>query len=154
MSLLFLDANVPIYAAGRDHPLKTPCKEVLRLAARNPGAFFTDAEVLQEMMHRYLALKRWPEGRRVVLEFAAVMRGFVEAVTDTDVVRACELADKYATAPGSGLAARDVLHVAVMLRKDSTRIVSADRDFDELADEGIERLDPAGIDHWREQAAG
>jgi len=43
-----------------DHPLKEPCKQVLHLAARYPGAFFTDAEVLQEMLHRYLALKRWP----------------------------------------------------------------------------------------------
>jgi predicted nucleic acid-binding protein len=31
---LFLDTNVPSYAAGRYHPLKEPCKGVLRLSAR------------------------------------------------------------------------------------------------------------------------
>ena len=153
MCRLFLDANIPTYAAGRDHPLKEPCKEVLRLAARHPRSFFTDAEVLQEMLHRYLALRRWPEGKRVVLDFAALMAGSVESVFAEDVVRACDLADRYAARPGARLAARDLLHTAVMLRAewDAAKIVSADGDFDELAVEGIERLDPTDIDVWRQQ---
>lgn len=147
MSGLFLDANVPIYAAGRDHPLKGPCKEVLRLAARHPEAFSTDAEVLQEMLHRYLSLKRWPEGKRVVLDLAAMMRGCVVPVIAEDAVLACELADRY----GSRLAARDLLHAAVMLRTGSAKIVTADKDFDQLAPRGIERLDPADIEAWRRE---
>lgn len=43
------------------------------------------------------------------------------------------------------LSARDLLHVAVMLRVGSERIVKADKSFDRLAGEGIERLDPAGV---------
>ena len=153
MGRLFLDANVPTYAAGRDHPLKEPCKEVLRLSARYPGSFFTDAEVLQEMLHRYLSLRRWPEGKRVVLDFAALMYGSVEPVTAGDMVRACDLADRYATRSGARLAARDLLHAAVMLRAEdnAAKIVSADRDFDELAVEGIERLDPTDIEVWRQE---
>lgn len=153
MGRLFLDANVPTYAAGRDHPLKEPCKEVLRLSARFPGSFFTDAEVLQEMLHRYLSLRRWPEGERVVLDFAALMYGSVEPVTAGDMVLACDLADRYAARPGARLAARDLLHAAVMLRAedDAAKIVSADGDFDELATEGIERLDPAGVQVCRRE---
>ncbi len=151
MARLFLDANVPTYAAGRDHPLKEPCKEVLLLAARHPNSFFTDAEVLQEMLHRYLALRRWPEGKRVVVDFAALMAGSVEPVLAEDALRACELADRYAASPGARLAARDLLHAAVTLRTDAPRakIVTADGDFDELAAEGIERLDPADVRAWR-----
>lgn len=149
MPRLFLDANVPTYAAGRSHPLKRPCKEVLVLAARHPGAFFTNAEVLQEMLHRYLALERFHDGRRVVEDFASVMEGSVEGVLAGDVLLACELAERYAIRPGSGLAARDLLHAAVMLRDGSTRIVTADKDFDELVGAGIERLDPARIEAWR-----
>jgi uncharacterized protein len=150
---LFLDANIPTYAAGRDHPLKDPCKEVLRLAARHPRSFFTDAEVLQEMLHRYLALRRWLEGKRVVLDFAALTAGSIEPVTAGDVVRACDLADQYAARHGARLAARDLLHAAVMLRAEgeAAKIVSADGDFDELAAESIERLDPAGIEVWRQE---
>lgn len=150
MSRLFLDANIPIYAAGRNHPLKEPCKEVLELAAQHPHAFFTDAEVLQEMLHRYLALGRWPEGGQVVQDFATLMRGCVESVRVEDVERACDLVNRYAIKPDSGLAARDVLHAAVMLRKGSSRIVTADKDFDELADEGLWRLNPADVARWRE----
>ena len=153
MDRLFLDANIPTYAAGRDHPLKEPCREVLRLSARHTRSFFTDAEVLQEMLHRYLSLRRWPEGKRIVLDFAALMAGSVEPVTAEDVVRACDLADQYAARPGARLAARDLLHAAVMLRAEgeAAKIVSADSDFDELAAEGIERLDPADIEVWRQE---
>lgn len=149
MPRLFLDANIPTYAAGRSHPLKEPCKEVLVLSARRPDAFFTNAEVLQELLHRYLALKRFQDGKRVVEDFAAVMEGSVEGFLAEDVLLACRLAERYATGPGSGLAARDLLHAAVMLRDGSTRIVTADKDFDGLVEAGIERLDPARIDDWR-----
>jgi predicted nucleic acid-binding protein len=166
LSRLFLDANVPTYAAGREHPLKGPCREVLRLAALHPRAFFTDAEVLQELLHRYLALRRWPEGKKVVLDFAALMEGSVEPVLAEDVVLACALADRHAAgSPGAGrLAARDLLHAAVVLRlaersaegsaEGSGRIVSADGDFDELAGSGIRRLDPADVGSWRREAEG
>lgn len=148
-SPLFLDANVPTYAVGREHPLKEPCKEIVGLAARYPHAFFTNAEVLQEMMHRYLSSGRFATGKQAIADFSVVMRGSVEAVTAADMERALELADQYATRPGSGLAARDVLHAAVMLRAGSRKIVSADRHFDELTPEGIERLDPGEVAEWR-----
>ena len=51
---VFIDANVPIYAAGGDHPYKEPCSRILRMAAEEPQSFVTDSEVLQELMHRYL----------------------------------------------------------------------------------------------------
>ncbi len=35
----FLDANVPIYAAGRPHSLKEPCARILLLVAERPQAF-------------------------------------------------------------------------------------------------------------------
>ena len=76
----FIDANVPIYAAGRDHPYKEPCARILRILADDPQSFVTDSEVLQEMMHRYLASGRWNLGREVVRAFAEAMRGRVEPV--------------------------------------------------------------------------
>lgn len=136
--------------------MKEPCKEVLRLAARHPRSFFTDAEILQEMLHRYLALRRWPEGKRVILEFAALTTGSVEPIFAEDAVRACELADRHAKGSNYRLAARDLLHAAVVLRAegDGARIVTADSDFDELAAEGIERLDPAEVGVWRKEIEG
>ena len=138
----FLDANVPIYAAGRAHPLKEPCIQVLLLAAEHPQAFVTDAEVLQELLHRYLALRLWTQGRHVFERFAELVQGRVEAVQARDVELAARLADSY-----QELGGRDLLHAAVMQRLGLRYIVSADRNFDRLSD--VERLDPAHWDKWR-----
>ncbi len=139
---VFLDANVPIYAAGRPHPLKEPCAQVLLLVAEQPYAFVTDAEVLQELLHRYLALRIWPQGREVFRRFSELMQERVEAVQAADVERAAGLADTYPELGG-----RDLLHAAVMQRLGVRRIISADAGFDRLAE--VERLEPAQLERWR-----
>jgi uncharacterized protein len=142
--LIHIDANVPIYAAGREHPLKAPCQELVRLAAAAPQAFTTDAEVLQELLHYYLAAGNWAQGQAVFRAFATLTAGRIAPVLDTDVARAATLADAYPR-----LSARDLLHVAVMQRLGATHIASADRDFDAVS--GIRRLDPARLAAWRGQ---
>ncbi len=138
---VFIDANIPIYAAGRDHPYKEPCSRILRMVVHEPEAFVTDSEVLQELLHRYLALGRWALGREVVQALAEIMQGLIEPVHAEDVMRAIGLADRY-----TGVSARDLVHAAVMHRLGSDHIISADTDFERL--EGIVRLDPARIDEW------
>ena len=142
---VFLDANVPIYAAGGEHALKAPCVRVLELAAERPRDFVTDAEVLQELLHRYLALRLWPAGRAVIEGFAVLMADRIEPVHGTDILEAAALAGGLAGAH-ERRSARDLLHAAVMRRIGSRRIVTADRDFD--AFEGLERLDPADVESW------
>lgn len=139
---VFLDANVPIYAAGGDHPLKEPCARILRVAAEDPRPFVTDSEVLQELLHRYLAQGRWGLGRVVIRAFAEAMQGRIESVHSEDVLAATELADRH-----PGVSARDLVHAAVMQRMGVERIISADTDFDRLDD--VERLDPACIGEWQ-----
>lgn len=139
--VVFIDANVPIYASGRPHPLKRPCAQILLMAAEHPGAFITDAEVLQELLHRYLALRIWTEGRHVLRHFSELMRGRVQSVEAGDVTRAAELADSHQ------LSGRDLLHAAVMQRLGITHIASADQDFERLAH--VTRLDPARFQQWR-----
>ncbi|PKB80665.1 MAG: hypothetical protein BZY88_08455 [SAR202 cluster bacterium Io17-Chloro-G9] len=138
----FIDANVPIYAAGRAHPLKEPCTQVLLLAAEYPRAFVTDAEVLQELLHRYLSLRLWPRGREAFRRFSELMEERIEAVHAVDVEHAAALADVQRE-----LSARDLLHAAVMHRLDLRQIVSADTGFDRLPE--IERLDPARVVDWQ-----
>jgi predicted nucleic acid-binding protein len=140
----FLDANAPIYAAGRPHRLKEPSSQVLMLAAERPASFVTDAEVLQELLHRYLALRLWPQGREAFHRFADLMRERVEPVQASDVEQAALLADEYPE-----LGARDLLHAAVMRRLGVRRLVSADAGFDRLS--ALERLDPADVETWRDK---
>lgn len=145
-SRILIDANIPIYAGGRPHPLREPSVRVLALAARHRETFLTDAEVLQELLHRYIALRQWAAGRERFREFAAIMEGRIEPMTASDTAAAAELADRYAR-----LSARDLIHAAVMQRLGVTRIVTADSAFDRI--EAIERLDPAQVDSWEHTLA-
>jgi predicted nucleic acid-binding protein len=141
---IFIDANIPIYATGRPHPLKQPCADVLELIGRRPGAFFTNAEVLQELLHRYLALRTWSWGKGVFQRFILLMGNRIEPVYAHDVEHASSLADQQV-----GLSSRDLVHLSVMARVGADQIVSADRGFDRLPD--LKRLDPANLSAWRQQ---
>ena len=130
-----------MYAAGVPHEFKQPSIDVLDLAAKSE-TLITDAEVFQELLHRYLAQRRWPAMRQSVTDFFQLMSGRIQPMLDVDVELACGLANQYAR-----LAARDLIHIAIMERVGSTRIVTADAAFDDI--QGIERLDPARVEEWR-----
>ena len=138
--LCFLDSNIPMYAAGTDHPYREPCQRVLRLSARGVLAAVTSAEVLQEILHRYLALRR-PAEAVAITQDLIVICGCILPVTLDDIERALELVGSQPHIP-----ARDLLHVAVMQSNGISHIISADVHFDGLP--GITRLDPADIAIW------
>ena len=142
----FIDANIPTYASGRPHPLREPCANILRLVVEHPTAFITSAEVLQELLHRQLALRTWNKGRLMFQDFVQIMAERIEPIYGSDVERAATLADSH-----PDLSARDLLHVAVMQRLGIRKIVSADGGFDQVP--GIERLDPAKYGSWRRLVA-
>lgn len=141
-SPIFIDTNIFIYAAGRPHPLKGPCLQILSLVARQPWLFVASAEVAQELMHYYLSGGRWTLGRQVVQGFITLMDQRIEPIYAADVQHAASLADRY-----SGLSARDMLHIAVMARLGTNTIISADRGFDSVA--SLVRHDPLNFQTWR-----
>ncbi|HEY8692022.1 MAG TPA: type II toxin-antitoxin system VapC family toxin [Chloroflexota bacterium] len=140
----FIDTNVQMYAVGGPHELRTPSIQVLRLAAARPEAFFTDSEVLQEILHRYFSLRRRAEGRDKMRDFADLMHGRIEPTFTEDVVRAGDLAMEYA-----GLSARDCVHLAIMERVGCHSVVTADRGFERVA--GMRRLHPRDLSSWRHE---
>ena len=117
------------------------------VAAGHPLSFVTNAEVLQELVHRYLAIRLWALGREVVKSFAEVMQDRIEPVYAEDVIAASGLADHHV-----GASARNLVHAAVMNRIGSNRIVSSDTDFDRLP--GIIRLDPSKVAEWEQSVLG
>lgn len=131
---LFLDANVPMYASGGNHPLKQPAASIIRLVAANSGSFVTDAEVLQEILHRYRSQRLWARGRPIFDDFTQLMSGRIEAVTVDDVKAAADLGERYPDPD-----ARDLIHMAFMMNRGISEVVSADHGFDGVT--GIERLD-------------
>ncbi len=137
----FIDANILVYASGREHPQKEPCARVLMMAADRPLSFVTSSEVIQELLHLYIAQGRWVLGREAVRSFAQVMHGRIEPVYAEDVLLAARLADSH-----PGISARDLVHAAVMQRLGVNRIISVDTDFDRLPN--VTRLDPVRLEEW------
>jgi predicted nucleic acid-binding protein len=92
----------------------------------------TDAEVLQEILHRYTAIRR----RDAIQPAFDVLLGIVDDVWAVDR-RAAERA-KAIVLERESLSARDALHVALMELHRVTRIASFDAGFDVVP--GLERL--------------
>jgi hypothetical protein len=121
-----------MYLAGAPHPHKTEAQILLERAIASNERLVADAEVLQEILHRYTSL-----GRRSAIQPA--LQALLELVDDvypierTDVLRAGEV-----VMHPSALSARDAVHIAVMERHGVRTIMSFDADFDRWP--GLTRL--------------
>ena len=130
--MVFIDSNVPMYVAGREHRNREPARRFLDRvrAARVDGC--TSTEVLQEILNRYSALRRPDLARQVYDLFVAVCPVvFPVDLSDTD--RARDL-----LCGGENISARDAVHAAVMLNHGVTEIATFDEGFDRI--EGIRRI--------------
>jgi predicted nucleic acid-binding protein len=132
--VILVDANIMMYAAGSDHPNKTPSVAFLEKVATNQMAAAVDAETLQEILHRYRALRRWDDGKAV---FDMTRRIFETVIPiDEEILdRTRILLDAY-----PDLMARDALHAAVVEIHRLSAICSFDKDFDQISE--IRRLQP------------
>jgi predicted nucleic acid-binding protein len=130
--VILVDTNVPMYLIGAEHPHKTASQRMLERAATSRERLVTDAEVFQEILHRYGAI-----GRRDAIQPAFdVLNALVDEVfpvTAGAVERAKDLLFGYGR-----LSAREALHVATMQAHGVTRIMSFDAAFDAVP--GLTRL--------------
>jgi uncharacterized protein len=125
--LIFIDANVPMYLVGDDHPHKLDAQRLIGRLAREQRRLATSSEVFQEVLHRFSSIDRDED---VELAFET-LRGLVDevfAVEEADVFAAKDVLYGHPR-----LSARDALHVAVMRRHEISEIVSFDRGFDAVA---------------------
>lgn len=133
--MILLDTNVFMYAAGTDHPAKAPSAHLLeRIASGEGDEAAVDPETLQEILHRYRAIGRWADGRKIY-DLTRAIVPIVLPVTATILDRARALLDLHTT-----LMARDALHAAVALEHTGGRLYSFDTDFDIV--EGLHRIEP------------
>ena len=142
MPVAFVDANIPIYAAGSEHRYKDPCAGIILAIANNPAHFMTDAQVLQEVMHHYRRTNRWMIGREILRRFETLLQGRIESTQADDVGQAASMADE-----GNQASSRDLVHASVMRRCGTNLCISADTDFDRIP--GVRRLDPSELATWQ-----
>jgi predicted nucleic acid-binding protein len=130
--VIFVDSNVPMYLVGAPHPNKERSRLLLARAVAEGEVLVTDAEVLQEILHRYVAIGR-TDAIAPAVDATLEVVDSVFPIERDDVLQARSILEMQAR-----LSARDALHVAVMQRHKVGRIMTFDAGFDAV--QGIERL--------------
>jgi predicted nucleic acid-binding protein len=130
--VIFVDSNVPMYLIGAAHPHKVDAQRHLERLVSERERLVTDAEVFQEILHRYVAIDR----RDAIQPAYDLLLAVVDEVLPVDQ-HAVERA-KDIVLSRRRLSARAALHVAIMERHGIDRILSFDSGFDGLP--GITRL--------------
>jgi uncharacterized protein len=130
--MILVDSNIPMYLVGAPHPHKSDAQRWLEKLVSDRQRLVTDAEVLQEILHRYVAINR----RDAIQPAFDAMLGIVDQVLVVDrstAERAKEIVLGYRQ-----LSARDAVHLAVMEHHGIERILTFDSGFDGFP--GIARL--------------
>ena len=113
-----------MYLIGAPHPHKSEAQLLLERLVASGQRLVTDAEVLQEIAHRYVAIDK----REAIGKAFQLVRDVVDdvlAIEKGDVLRAGEIVQSR-----SRLSARDSVHIAIMERHGIRSILSFDADFD------------------------
>lgn len=121
-----------MFQVGAAHLHKTDSHLLLERLIAAGERLVTDAEVLQEILHRYTATGK-REAIRPELQIALGIVDEVFPVEEADVLRAAEI-----TQDPARLSARDAVHISVMQRRGIRSILSFDADFDRWP--GLQRL--------------
>ena len=130
--MIFVDSNIPMYLIGAAHPHKTDAQLILERLIAAGQRLVTDAEVLQEILHRYTAINK----REAIGPAFQVILDIVDEVIPiekAEVLRAGEIAQNRAL-----MSARDAVHIPVMERHGIRSILSFDADFDRWP--GLQRI--------------
>ncbi len=130
--MILIDSNVPMYLVGAAHPHKADAQRLLERLVIDNRRLVSDAEVLQEILHRYVAIGR-PDAIQPAFD---ALLGAVDEVFPITVETSKRARDVVLGSPA--LSPRDAVHVAVMRQHDLEEIFSFDRGFDGVP--GIRRL--------------
>lgn len=130
--MILIDSNVPMYLVGAAHPHKIDAQRWVEKLISERQRLVTDAEVLQEILHRYIAVSR----RDAIQATFDSLLAIVDEVLPVDrstVERAKQIVLGY-----QRLSARDAIHLAVMEQHGIEQILTFDTGFDIFP--GITRL--------------
>ena len=131
--MIFIDSNVPMYLVGTPHPNKERISEILTRLVQDDERFITDVEVYQEILHRYTSVRRF-DAIDAAFDSLDEIVDYVETYDMREIRAAREIIGSV-----NGISARDALHIAVMRKVGTNRILSFDRGFDSYP--GIERIE-------------
>jgi uncharacterized protein len=129
---VFIDSNIPMYVAGRDHACREPARRFLERVRAGDVDACTSTEVLQEILWRYTALNRRDLVGSVYDLFVQICPEVLPVtLADTDRARKLLVSTKV-------ISARDAIHAAVILNHSLSAIATFDTGFDGI--QGITRI--------------
>jgi hypothetical protein len=131
--VIFVDSNIPMYLVGNDPARRARAQAALERAILQDERLATSGEVLQEILHRYVAIQR----RDAIQAAFDALLGIVDEVFAVDLDLTQRARQILLERPR--LSARDALHVATMQRHGIERIITFDPGFDGLP--GITRVE-------------
>lgn len=133
MTRFLWDTAVFVYAVGRDHPLRDPCRDLVRAARDGRLRGEASVELVQEYAH--LVLRRTGDRPHAARQARAVWRlCTLHDLTIDDLDRAIQLLER------TSLGGRDAVHAATALNRGISVVVTPDQAFTSV--EGLERVDP------------
>jgi predicted nucleic acid-binding protein len=130
--VIFVDSNIPMYLVGAMHPNKDIAQRLLEQCITRGERLVADAEVLQEILHRYVAINR----RDAIQPAFDALLNIVDQVYPVDATD-LQLA-KSIVLGVSQISVREAVHVAIMQRYGVEQILSLDTGFDRVA--SIDRI--------------
>lgn len=130
--MILVDSNIPMYLVGAPHPHKSDAQRLLEKLVSDRQRLVTDAEVLQEILHRYIAINR----RDAIQPAFDALLGIVDQVLAVD--RTAAERAKEIVLGHRQMSARDAVHLAVMEQQGIDQILTFDSGFDGFP--GITRL--------------
>lgn len=135
MRRFLYDTSIFIYALGREHAYREPCREILRRAGADELMGEASADLVQELAHQRF---RRTGNRADAADAAKTIAGLcrLHPLEPDDVMRGIDLFEA-----NPRLDARDAVFAALALNRGIDAVLATDRAFDEV--EGIERIDPA-----------
>ena len=131
--MIFVDSNVPMYLVGESHPNKDRAIGSVDRLLLAGELLVTDAEVYQEILHRYSATQRFEALDDAFQALDSIVSATIP-INKIHVQRARDILGAVRV-----ISARDALHLAVMELTGIQRILSYDRGLDFFP--GIQRLE-------------
>lgn len=134
--MIVLDTTVLVYAVGAEHPLRSPCRDLL---ARRSSALTTTAGVIQEFVHVRTRRRSRADAVKLATAYLTLLSPLLE-VRDRSVRAALDLLDEHAD-----LGAFDAILAAAALDARCEALVTADRAFAAIAGLPVRYPDTAGL---------
>ena len=129
--MIFIDSNIAMYLVGAPHPHKADAQRLVETAVARHERLVSNVEVFQEILHRYVAIRR-VDAIQPAFDALTGVLDEVFPVEMRDIERAKTIVY------GKHVSARDALHAATMEHHGVSQIMTFDSGFDALP--GLTRI--------------